>query len=72
MKRSSFIKSLGVIIGAGIIIPDAKSQKLNLPAKTTTADMNIGVEHMRITSSGNISIGTTTPSAKLIVTNKIN
>jgi len=65
MKRSSFIKSLGVI-GVGMIIPDVKSEKLVLPTK------NISVERMRITSSGNVSIGTNTPSAKLIVTNKIN
>jgi hypothetical protein len=65
MKRSSFLKSLG-IIGAGMIIPDVKSEKSILPTK------NSSVERMRITSSGNVSIGTNTPSAKLVVTNKIN
>lgn len=67
MKRSSFLKSLGIIVGSGMIIPDLKSEKLVLPAKTSNADMNIGVERMRITSSGNVSIGTNTPSARLVI-----
>lgn len=71
MKRSSFLKSLGIIVGSGMIVSDFKSERLVLPTKNTNADVSIGVERMRITSSGNISIGTNTPNAKLIVTNNI-
>ena len=70
MKRNSFLKSLGIIVGSGMIIPEIKSEKLVLPAKNSNADMSIGVngvERMRITSSGNVSIGTTTPSTRLVI-----
>jgi hypothetical protein len=67
MKRSSFLKSLGIIVGSGMILPDAKVEKLYLPKHTSNADMNIGVERMRITSSGNILLGTNTPDTKLVI-----
>jgi len=58
MKRSSFIKSLGVLAGAAFI-PEVK---------------NTNVERMRITSSGNVCMGTTTPNAelKLEITRRVN
>jgi hypothetical protein len=67
MKRIDFIKTLGILAGSGMIVSDLKSEKLVLPAKNSNADMNIGVERMRITSSGNVSIGTNTPSARLVI-----
>jgi hypothetical protein len=67
MKRIDFIKTLGVLAGSGMILSDLKSEKLVLPAKTSNADTSIGVERMRITSSGNVSIGTNTPSARLVI-----
>jgi hypothetical protein len=67
MKRLDFIKTLGMIAGGGLIIPEAKSEKMQLPNYKSNADMNIGVERMRITSSGNIGLSNTSPSAKLII-----
>jgi hypothetical protein len=67
MNRSSFLKSLGIIVGSGMILPDAKVEKLSLPKHTSNADMNIGVERMRITTSGNILLGTNTPNTKLVI-----
>jgi hypothetical protein len=71
VKRLDFIKSLGIAVGSGMIIPDAKVEKLSLPKHTSNADMNIGVngvERMRITSSGNILIGTNTDAGyKLVI-----
>jgi hypothetical protein len=69
MKRLDFIKSLGIAVGSGMIIPDAKVEKLSLPKHKSNADASIGVEHMRITSSGNFLLGTNTPDAvyKLVI-----
>ena len=64
MKRSSFLKSLGIIAGSGMILPEAKAEKLSLPKHASNTDTNIGVEHMRITSSGNVLLGTNTPDTK--------
>jgi hypothetical protein len=64
VKRSSFIKSLGIIVGSGMILPDAKVEKLFLPKHTSNTDTSIGVEHMRITSSGNVLLGTNIPDTK--------
>ena len=64
MKRSSFLKSLGIIVGSGMIIPDANVEKLSLSKHTSNTDTNIGVEHMRITSSGNVLLGTNIPDTK--------
>ena len=47
MKRSSFIKSLGAL-AATAFIPETKPERLTLPNYTSNADMNIGVERMRI------------------------
>ena len=63
MKRLDFIKTLGIIAGSSLIFPDAKVEKLSLPKHTSNADMNIGVERMRITSSGNVLLGTNTPDS---------
>jgi hypothetical protein len=70
MKRIDFIKTLGILAGSGMIIPEIKSEKLVLPAKNSNADMTFYtgyVERIRITSSGNVSIGTTTPSTRLVI-----
>lgn len=67
MKRLDFIKTLGLIAGSGLIIPETKAEKRKLPKHKSNTDMEAGVERMRITSRGNIMMGTNTPSAKLIV-----
>jgi len=67
MERIDFIKTLGLIAGSGLAIPEGNAEKLQLPNHKSNADMNIGVERMRITSSGNIKMGTNTPNARLIV-----
>lgn len=59
MKRLDFLKSLGVIAGGAMVLPEAKAEKLTLPIEKSNADMNIGVngvERMRITSDGHIFI----------------
>jgi hypothetical protein len=69
VKRLDFIKSLGIAVGSGMI-PKSKPEKLTLAKHTSNADMNIGVngvERMRITSSGNVTMGTTTPSTRLVI-----
>jgi len=74
MKRSSFIKSLGVLAGAAFI-PESKPSPLRI-----TPDRFVGrgyphpYERMRITSSGNVCMGTNTPNAelKLEVTHRVN
>ena len=70
MKRSSFIKSLGVLAGAAFI-PEAKSLKI-----TPTGFVGIGYPHpyerMRITSSGNVCMGITDPKQILKVTHRVN
>jgi hypothetical protein len=53
MKRSSFIKSLGALVGAAFI-PKAEP---------------ISVERMRITSSGNVGMAELNPNQILKVTN---
>ena len=77
MKRLDFLKSLGVIAGGAMVLPEAKSEKLTLPSEKSNADMNIGVngeERMRITSdgthlfissSGNLGMSNPSPYAKL-------
>ena len=68
MKRLDFIKSLGIVVGSGMI-PKSKPKKLYLAKHKSNADASIGVERMRITSSGNILLGTNTPDAgyKLVI-----
>jgi hypothetical protein len=56
MKRSSFIKSLGALVGAAFI-PKAES---------------ISVERMRITSSGNVGMAELNPNQILKVTKRVN
>lgn len=68
MKRSTFLSSLG-ILAAAAFIPESKSERLTLPDYSSNADMNIGVERMRIYSTGRIGMGMLDPSQKLIVTN---
>jgi hypothetical protein len=79
MKRSSFLKSLGIIAGSGMILPEAKVEKLSLPKHTSNADMSIGVNgvermriksdgtHLFISSSGNVGISNTSPSTRLVI-----
>ena len=71
MNRLDFIKSLGALVGAAFI-PESKSEKLTLPSYTSNVDMNIGVERMRITSSGNVGMGVLNPKQKLEVTKRVN
>lgn len=66
MKRSSFLSSLGILTAAAFI-PEQK--RLTLPNFSSNADMNIGVERMRIYCNGRIGMGMLDPSQKLIVTN---
>lgn len=69
MKRSDFLKSLGVLAGMSFM-PETKPEKLTLPSHTSDADHKLtfrtnGIEHMRITSSGNIGLGIINPNYKL-------
>ena len=74
MKRSSFIKSLGVLASVAFI-PESKSEKLTLPNHTSNADMSIGVngvERMRIYSDGSAGMGVLNPNQILEVTKRVN
>lgn len=74
MKRSSFIKSLGVLAGVSFI-PESKPEKLTLPSYTSNADMSIGVngvERMRIYSDGSVGMAELNPNQILKVTKRIN
>lgn len=78
MKRLDFIKSLGIVVGSGMI-PKSKPEKLYLAKHKSNADMNIGVndvERMRITSNGthlfiqssdNLGMSNTSPSTRLVI-----
>lgn len=72
MKRSSFIKSLGVLAGAAFI-PESKSAPLKI---TPTGFAGIGYPHpyerMRIYSNGNVGMGTLNPKQILEVTRRVN
>lgn len=59
-SRRGFIKMLSMATLA-CALPEP-TQRLTLPCITSNADMNIGVERMRITTSGNCLVGTTTDS----------
>ena len=63
MKRSSFIKSLGAL-AATAFIPETKPERLTLPNYTSNADMNIGVERMRICADGSIGLTNINPNYK--------
>ena len=74
MKRSSFIKSLGVLAGMSFI-PESKPEKLTLPSYTSNADMSIGVngvERMRIYSDGSVGMGMLDPKQILEITKRVN
>jgi len=71
MNRLDFIKSLSALAGVALT-PKLKSEKLTLPSYTSNADMNIGVERMRITSSGNVGMGVLNPNQILEVTKRVN
>lgn len=66
MKRRSFLTSLSVL-AATTILPNIGSKKVYINS-TSNANRNIsnyntnGIERIRITSSGNVCIGTTTDS----------
>lgn len=72
MKRSNFIKSLGVLAGAAFI-PELKPSPLKI---TPTGFAGIGYPHpyerMRITSSGNVALGILNPKQILKVTRRVN
>lgn len=72
MKRSSFIKSLGVLAGVAFM-PELKPVPLRI---TPTGFAGIGYPHpyerMRITSSGNVCMGITDPKQILKVTRRVN
>lgn len=59
--RRGFIKMLSMAAVA-MTLPEVPIQRLTLPSYTSNADMNIGVEKMRITSSGHIMIHSRTDS----------
>lgn len=69
--RRGFLKMLSMATVACAL--PISPERLTLPATTSNADMNIGVERMRITSSGHImihaedklGIGVTDPKTKL-------
>jgi len=67
MKRSSFIKSLGVLVGAAFI-PESKST----PFKFEGIGYPHPYERMRITSSGNVGMGVLNPKQILKVTKRVN
>jgi len=67
MKRSSFIKSLGVLVGAAFI-PESKS----IPFKFKGRGYPHPYERMRITSSGNVGMGILNPKQILKVTKRVN
>ena len=71
MNRLDFIKSLGALVGTAFI-PESKSEKLTLLSYTSNADVSIGVERMRITSSGNVGMGILNPKQILKVTRRVN
>lgn len=74
-SRRGFLKMLSMAAVA-CALPEP-TKRLTLPPTTSNADMNIGVERMRITSSGHIMIHTmtdvgmsiTSPSRKLHIQN---
>ena len=67
MKRSSFIKSLGVLAGAAFI-PESKTVNTGFVGRGYLHPY----ERMRITSSGNVCMGITNPSQILKVTKRVN
>lgn len=73
-SRRGFLKMLSMAAVASVL-PEVTPQRLILPQTTSNADMNIGVERMRITntghimihSSGNLGMGVVSPDIKLEV-----
>lgn len=58
-NRRNFLKMLSMAAVA-CALPEP-TERLTLPPTTSNADMNIGVERMRITSSGRVTLGITSP-----------
>lgn len=54
-SRRGFLKMLSMAAAASVL-PEVPTQRLLLPAITSNADMNIGVERMRITNDGHMCI----------------
>jgi hypothetical protein len=67
MKRSSFIKSLGVLAGAAFM-PESKTVNTEFVGRGYPHPY----ERMRITSSGNVCMGITDPKQILKVTHRVN
>jgi hypothetical protein len=72
MKRSSFIKSLGALVGAAFI-PESKSTPFKFKGRGYKPAYGYPYEElMRITSSGNIGMGVLNPKQILKVKSELN
>ena len=68
-NRRNFLKTFTMAaVAAALPLPNVQPEKLTIPLTTSNSDMSFGVygvERMRITSNGNVCLGTTTPNTKL-------
>lgn len=64
--RRSFLKMLSMAaIASALPMPKLEPERLTIKS---TGYEGIGIERMRITSSGNVCLGTTVPEGKLKLT----